>query len=295
MKFVFIFNKIEHKKSVKEKKGLRERRGFGNDVIASMMNDSEFKPEKKNKAKLVKLEVKNDPKLSDQVARQRNDNEWNRMQRQKQYIDSINTTGGSKSINNIIGNVSNEMLRAIEAFTFFYSNIYKTSPPSISSNSSIPYDVVSLAKTYAIYVIEIGKAEPSQNELFEYTGITQSTWSRNFNKIEFWTKVSEFIERIWNTNKVVTDHIERLKNKKISNKEKGKDELSEIKRENYDSDEGLAENTILLNAEISLYDKFDKERLIKEILKMQPLSKRKDLEIESEGDLRRVVAILKLK
>ena len=293
MKFIFTTNKIEIKKTQNIKNGLVERRGFGDIVISAAMESHAFRPEKSssNKANIAKLELKNDPKLSDKVVRQKNDEVWTKIQNRQKYINELKPKAITKSSQDIIGKVDADMVRVIEAFSFFYTNIYKTNPP-VTASSSMSYDVDSLAKAYTIYVIETGKAEPSQNELFQNTGVSQSTWSRNFKSLEFWKKISDYVDRVLTTNETATLNIDRLSKIQSENYEKEYPEYPKPGEIAFDSDQGGGEEEILFNAEITKYSKYDKNKLIKEIFKKRPLARLKDLEMESEEDLCKLLTLI---
>ena len=154
-----------------------------------------------------------------------------------------------------------------------------------------------LADLFVDFVEEAGNESPSQQELEKRTGASQSTWSRVFQKKEFWITVQgKLIKRVDEVNRrvgeteekknqmiqavrIAEDKIEAFKQKYTSGKEIVSDM---VKLEDNDASEVGEEHDDVATAKMS------KDDLIKEIISLHSDWKKEDLETRNEEELREI-------
>ncbi len=133
------------------------------------------------------------------------------------------------------------------------------------------------------------------------TGISQSTWSRGFNKDEFWVNVRKELnaraddvqkrvneteenkERIIQALRIADDRVEASKRRHGNNKE--------VESE-MDTFAGNEASDIGEEVDDEVTAKMTKEELINEIQKISPEVKRKELETKSREDLIKLFRLL---
>ena len=182
-----------------------------------------------------------------------------------------------------------------------YQSIHGRKPPPNIYGKKKEYSNEDMSKAYVNCVLESKIAEPTQDQLFEHSNISQPTWSRAFRERVFWMAVNETIERLWNTNSIVKDKLDKIEFHETLKKEQLVADMpsKDGKEKNLDDvslevDRSMEENLdkIISPFEQKRLNGLSKNKLIEEIIKVKPTIKRSDLDPHPESTLRKLLITL---
>jgi hypothetical protein len=287
MKITFLVPKASRDIKNKRSTTFQSKSGYGSSILGGLLEGGGGKA-RRLKNKVIQLEVKRKPSLTEKEIKLKNDQEWQKLNAWDIELQTLsNEMDGKPAVEKIMLLMYKDFKKEMAAFKSCYNTVYKSEPPA-------QYKESELTTIYVGFVIEKGVAEPSQLQLKEFSKISQSTWSRAFQSLTFWKEVNSKIENIWNAKDAVTKNIDLVVRKRIDNKEFKEDDLTPVQLNLKELANSVDErDSIALNLDSERFRTWDKPKLMKAIIKLRYDAKLAELEKCTEEQLRRILAILR--
>lgn len=308
----------------KKKQKYASRGGYGASIvvgsIATILGVDEGRPVKISESERVTAVVKTNAKMTETKIKESNDKAMGRLYAYDALVEQIWCEMLQNKKSPLYGFMhgNHGALKKQEAkIEKIYESIHGTKPnPESAAGKKI--SMAHLAKKYVEYATDTGISEPRQEELFEYSGISQPTWCRAFRSQEFWLEVKIKMDNLWKTYSGVADRVDRIEHKKRSGKEVLAEDMKEkdgtpktvesLINDMVQKDGSVKSHDDFLNmvdfvvqenidkilspVELRRINRLTRSKLIDEIVKMKPTQKRSDFEETSDESLRKILIAL---